>query len=127
MRAKQPGRAVEIELLSTLAPTLAEVGSESLVAPQAPHRVGDLLGVVGVEEQAGVADEIRQTGRVGGGDRHADGERLADREAPALEPAREDEAARQLVEGSQLQRADETREESLPLEPKLRAPPADRA
>src|SRR5262249_58834605 len=96
-------------------------------APQAPRRVGDLLGVVGVEEQAGVADEIRQTGRVRGGDRHSDRERLAHREAPALEPAWEDEAARQLVEGSQLQRADETREESLPLEPKLRAPPADRA
>ena len=88
-------------------------------------RVGDLLRVVGVEEQAGVADQVRQAGGGRAGDGQPRGERLADGQPPALEAAREDEAGGQLVERAQLERADEARERCSSREAELRDPFAD--
>src|SRR4051794_35159620 len=108
--AKEPSGAVPAEELAALAAALGEVAPESLVAPDPLDALGDPLGALGVEDQARIADQLRQPGRRCRRDRQPGRERLADRQAPAFESAREDESGRQLVEAAQLLRADEAGE-----------------
>ena len=60
MGTKQACRVVEAELRAALPAPLCEGLPEHRVAPEAQHAPRDLLRIVRVEDQSGVADEVRQ-------------------------------------------------------------------
>ena len=48
------------------------------------HRSSDLVGIVGLDEDAGVTEDFGKRAAVGGDDRHAYRHRFQDREAEPL-------------------------------------------
>src|SRR3954462_1608703 len=85
--AENPRRSLKSELLTALPAALGEGPSQGLVGPQLEHPRGHLLGVVGVEDKTGVADQIGQASGRRADYRQLRRERLADRQSPAFEEA----------------------------------------
>src|SRR5262245_43741165 len=134
MRAEEPGGAVEREQLRALLAPGPEIGPQQLVAPEPVQPARHLRHVIRIEQEAGVAHDVGETGSCRGRDREPGVEGLADRQAPALEPARKDEGRSELIEAAELQRADEAGEggrlgeaealDLLPDAPIVARPPA---